>query len=142
MKRLKNIEDKIEKQFKTIENKDRKQLGIKSVINVFSDELSKEAKNIFYMLSNQEKSVNYKKLNFKRDKNNLEFDFRDYNSLKELFKDIYYKKLSIENAESMPDEFNAALFALKNYNPKKNLNIKKKKEIFWTMQKDFMMEQR
>ena len=127
LKRLKNIEDKIEKQFKTIENKDRKQLGIKSVINVFSDELSQEAKNIFYMLSNQEKSVNYKKLNFKRDKNNLEFDFRDYNSLKELFKDIYYKKLSIENAESMPDEFNAALFALKNYNPKKNLNIKKKK---------------
>ena len=44
LKRLKNIEDKSEKQLKMIENKDSKQLGIKSVINVFGDELSQESK--------------------------------------------------------------------------------------------------
>ena len=52
MKRLKSIEDKNEEQF---ENKESKQLGIKSVINLFGNELSQEAKNIIYILSNQEK---------------------------------------------------------------------------------------
>ena len=103
LKRLKNIEDKSEKQLKMIENKDSKQLGIKSVINVFGDELSQEAKNILYTLSSQEKYIDYKRLIFKRDKN-LEFDFIDYKSLKELFKDIYYKKFSIENVESIQDQ--------------------------------------
>ena len=40
-------------------------------------------------LYNQEKIINYEKLSFKRDKN-LEFDFSDYRSLKE----IHYKKIS------------------------------------------------
>ena len=39
-------------------------------------------------LINQEKSINYRRLNFKRDKN-LEFDFKDYKNLREFFKDIY-----------------------------------------------------
>ena len=60
-----------------IENKDSKQLGIKSVINIFHEELSQEAKNMLIKLNAQEKSIDYKKLIFKRNKN-LEFDFRDY----------------------------------------------------------------
>ena len=51
-----------------IENKESKQFGIKSVINVFGDELSQEANDIFYTLSNPEKSINCKKLTFKRQK--------------------------------------------------------------------------
>ena len=47
-----------------IENKESKQLCIKSVINVF--ELSQEAKNILHTISNQERSINYKRLCFKR----------------------------------------------------------------------------
>ena len=40
VKRLKNIKDKNEEQLKTIENKESKQLGMKSVIDVFYDDLS------------------------------------------------------------------------------------------------------
>ena len=64
LKGLKHIEDKNEEQQKMIENKESKQLGIKSVINVF--ELSQEAKNILRTISNQERSINYKRLSFKR----------------------------------------------------------------------------
>ena len=37
-------------------------------------ELSQEAKNTLYILGNQEESIDYQRLNFKRDKNVL-FDF-------------------------------------------------------------------
>ena len=37
-------------------------------------ELSQEAKNTLYILGNQGKSIDYQRLNFKRDKNVL-FDF-------------------------------------------------------------------
>ena len=100
-----------------IENKDSKQLDIKSVIIVFSDELSQEAKNVLYTISNQQKNIDYKRLSFRRNKN-LEFDFSGYNSLKELFKGIYYKKLSIEKAEGIQEEFNVVLSTLKKYKPK------------------------
>ena len=40
VKRLKNIKDKNEEQLKMIENKESKQLGMKSVIDVFNDDLS------------------------------------------------------------------------------------------------------
>ena len=49
-------------------------------------------------LNNQEKSINYKRLNFMRDKH-LEFGSRGYSSLKELFKEIGYRKLSIGRVE-------------------------------------------
>ena len=82
-----------------IDNK-KSQLGIKSMINIFDDDLSQEVKNILYILNNHEKGIDYKRLNFKRNKNFL-FDFRNYRPLKELFTDIYYKKFSIEKAETV-----------------------------------------
>ena len=85
LKRLKNIEDKNKEQLKMIGNKENKQLCIKSVSDKSDEELPQEAKNVITKLNNQEKSINYKKLSFKREKK-LEFDFRDYSSLKELFK--------------------------------------------------------
>ena len=85
MKRLRNIENKCEKQLELIKNKEQKQLGIKSMINIFDEHLSQKIKNMLNQLNNQEKSINYKRLNFKRDKN-LEFDFRGYRSLKEFLR--------------------------------------------------------
>ena len=99
------------------ENKDCKQLDIESVINVFGDELPQEAKNILYTLSNQEKSINCKRLSFKRDKI-LVFDFREYSSLKELSRDIYYRKFTIKESERVQDKFKAVLNALKKCSPK------------------------
>ena len=82
-----------------IKDNQNKQLGLKSVIDVFNSTLPREAKGILYGISNLEKSIDYKRLNFKRDKN-LEFDFRDYRTLRELFKNIYFNGIvEIEKAE-------------------------------------------
>ena len=77
-------------------------------------------KQKIYLLSLiiKKKSINYETLNFKRDKK-LEFDFRDYKSLKELFKEIYYWKLSIDRAEDLQNEFSDLLTALEKYKPTK-----------------------
>ena len=78
LKRLKNVEDKNEEQLKMIENKQSKQICIKSVIDVFGKDLSQEAKNI-------NKKKKHQLLDQKRSKN-LVFDFGDYRSyLRTLF---------------------------------------------------------
>ena len=91
LKRLKNIEDKTDKQLN--ENKDS-QLGIKSIGFIIKQELSREAKNMLEKLNNKEKLINYQKLYLKGD-NKAEYDFSDYRSLKEFFKAIYYTKITI-----------------------------------------------
>ena len=101
-----------------IEDKEIKQLGIKSVINVFGDELSQDTINILYTLSNQQRSISYKRLDFKRDKN-LPFGLRDYKSLKELLRVIYYKTFAIEEAERMQDEFKSVLNVSEEYSLRK-----------------------
>ena len=65
-------------------------------------------------LNNQEKLINYNKLNFKGG-NNVDFDFSEYGS----FKAIYYRKITIEEAERIQEEFDAIHGALKNYKPKR-----------------------
>ena len=82
-------------------------------------------KQKIFSISNQEKSIKCRRLSSKKDKN-LYFDFGDYRPLKELFKDIYYTKLTIEKAEGIQDEFKSHFVSLVEYRPK-NLNIKKKK---------------
>ena len=79
-------------------------------------------------LNNQEKLISNKKLNFKGG-NNRDYDFSDYSSLKELFMAIYFRKLSIEEAERIQDEFNVLLGALEDY-PAKALKYKEHKKIF------------
>ena len=95
LKRLKNIEDKIDKQLK--ENK-VSQLSIKSIGYAVKEELSQEVKNILEKPNNQEKLINYKKLSFTGG-NNIDYDFSEYKSLKELFKAIYYRNVNTREAE-------------------------------------------
>ena len=136
-KRLNNTENKSEKQLELIENKEQKQLRIKSVIDIFDDNLSQKAKNyMLNKLNNQEKSINHKRLNFKRDEN-LDFDLRDNKPLKELFKGIYYWKLLIDRAEDIQKEFACALTALEKYKLTKPEHIDDKLK-----QEDFIMEVR
>ena len=108
--------------------KSNSKLGIKSASDIVHEKLSPEAKNIVARLTNQEKLINYRKFDFRRD-NNLEFYFSDYRSLKELFKAIYYRNLSIEDAEGMQDEFDGILGALKKYNPKKSEYVTAKNNL-------------
>ena len=65
LKRLKNIEDKSENQQKMIKNKKYNQLGINSAADMIYEKLSPDAKNMLAKISNQEKLINYKKLDFR-----------------------------------------------------------------------------
>ena len=78
LKRLKNIEDKTDRQLN--ENKDS-QLGVKSIGYTVKEELSQEEKNMLEKLNNQEKLINYRKLNFTGG-NDVDYDFSEYRSLK------------------------------------------------------------
>ena len=80
LKRLKNIENKTDKQLK--EDKDS-QLGVKYIGYAVKQELSQEAKNMLDKLNNQEKLLNYKKRSFKGG-NNVDYDFSNFSSIKEL----------------------------------------------------------
>ena len=100
-----------------IENKKDSQLGIKSVTHMLGEELSQEAKNVLIRLSNQEKTIKYAKLDFRRD-SDLEFYFSDCRSLKKLFKAIYYRNLSIDKAERKQDDFVSVFNTLEKYRPR------------------------
>ena len=65
-------------------------------------------------LNNQEKHINYRKLNF-RGGNDVDYNFSEYKSLKELFKAIYYRNVTIEEAERTQEEFDTTISALKLY---------------------------
>ena len=47
-----------------------------------------------------------------------EYDFSNYRTFKELFRDIYYRTTTVDDAESKQVEFNAVLHLLKKYSPK------------------------
>ena len=85
---------------------------------VFNDDLSQEAKDILYTLTNQEKSIDYKRLGFKRDKY-LEFAFRDFKFLKEWLRDIYFREFTMKEAERKQDEFDSIVNKSEKYKPKK-----------------------
>ena len=50
----------------------------------------------------------------------------DYKTFKELFRDLYYQKMTIYDAEYKQDEFNAILGVLSDYSPKAQKYIEEK----------------
>ena len=130
LKRLKNIEDKTDEQLN--EKKDS-QLGIKSISYIVKEELSEEARNILRKLNNQEKLINYRKLYLKGG-NNSEYDFTDYSSLLESFKAIYYRNISIEEAEAIQEEFDGVYGELEKYKPKKEPYVGKREKLLTNAQ--------
>ena len=121
MKRLKNIEDKTDKLLN--ENKDD-QLSVKYIGYTVKQELSQEAKNLLEKLNNQEKLINYRKLNFKGG-SNIDYDFNNSRSLRELLRVIYYGGVLIPGAEREQNEFDDMLEILKKYKPRKDSKYKK-----------------
>ena len=55
--------------------------------------------------------------------------FSEYRSLKKLFKAIYYRNLSIEEAERIQNEYEAILYQWEKYNSRNPDYIKKKKDL-------------
>ena len=63
------------------------------------------------------KNVNYKKLKIKGGYMKS-CEFSDYKTFKELFRYLYYRKITMDEAKSKQEEFNVALHLLKRYRPK------------------------
>ena len=93
LKRLKNIEDKNEK---PLEVKNKTNENIKEVIDFVNQPLSFEAKELINEIKVIQKNVDYKKLKI-RGGNNTDYDFSDYKTFKELFRDLYYKQTTIDD---------------------------------------------
>ena len=65
-----------------------------------------------------QKDIDSRKLKI-RAGSNVDYDFSDYKTFKELFRDLYYRKLSIDEAERKQSEFDAIIAVLKKKIPKK-----------------------
>ena len=113
MKGLKNIENKSEERLKAIKSKNE---NIKEVIDFIDEPLTLEAKALIEEIRSIQKYVDYKKLKTISG-NKFTYDFRDYKRFKELFRDIYYRNMSINKVERKQDEFDAVLNALSKYSP-------------------------
>ena len=123
-KRLKNIEDKNEELLKA-KNKTE---NIKEVTDFVDQPLSLEAKELIEEIRAIQEDVDYRKLKI-RGGNNTDYDFSDYKTCKELFKGLYYRKITIEEAEREQDEFNAIIGVLEDYTPRNNKYIEAKNKL-------------
>ena len=94
-KRLKNIEDKNEK---LLEAKNETK-NIKEITDFVDEHLSLEAKDLIEEIRAIKKDVDYRKLKI-RGGNNTDYDFSGYKTLKELFRDLYYKTITLDDAEA------------------------------------------
>ena len=75
-----------------------------------------------------QKNVDYRKLKITGG-NNVDYDFSDYKTFKELFRDLYYKKTTIDEVERKQDEFSAVIGALKKYTPRDNKYVEAKNRL-------------
>ena len=60
--------------------------------------------------------------------NNTEYDFQKYRPLKKFFKEIYYTKITIKEAEAIQEEFDGVHGTLELYKSQKNTS--KAEKIF------------
>ena len=79
LKGLKNIGH----QSKIVDENKSSQLGVKYIGYIVKEELSQEAKSVLEKLNNQEKLINYRKINF-RGGNNVDYDLSNFRPLREL----------------------------------------------------------
>ena len=95
MKRLKNIEDKNKGQIKAIKIKAE---NIKEVTDFVKEPLSPEAIALINEIKSIQKDVDYWKSKITGSKN-VTYDFSNYKTFKDLFKDIYHRNMSINKTE-------------------------------------------
>ena len=132
LKRLKNIEDKNEK---LLEVKNKAGEKKKEVTDFVDQSLSFEAKELIEEIKVIQKDVDYRKLKIKGG-NNIDYDFSDYKTFKELFRDLYYKETTIDETKKKQDEFSAVISALKNYAPRDNKYAEAKNKFINNVKKN------
>ena len=101
---------------------------MEEVTDFVDQPLSFEAKELINEIKTLKKDVDYRKLKF-RGGNNVDYDLSDYKTFKELFRDLYYRQFTIDDAESKEDEFNTLSNFLKTYNPRDNRYIEAKTNL-------------
>ena len=84
-----------------------------------------EAKGLIEEIKVIQKDVDYRKLKITNG-NQTEYDFSDYKTFKKLFRDLYYKNISIDDAKRKQEEFSAVIYVLEKYINKK-INLLKQK---------------
>ena len=123
LKKLKNIEDKNEQLLKA---KNRTK-NIK-VTDFVKEPLSLEAEALIEEIRIIQEDVDYKKLII-RGGNNVTCNFSNYKTFKELYRDLYYKKMTINDAETKQNEFSSIVNTLNNYLPKTQKYIEAKNTL-------------
>ena len=137
LKRLKNIENKNEQLLKP-KNKTE---NIKEVTDLFKEPLRPEAKALSEEIRTIQKDVNYRKLII-RDGDNSTNDFIHYKTFNELFRDLYYKKMTINDTEIKQDEFDSMLGVLSNFILKTQKYIEAKYKLLDNVKKFYEGEKK
>ena len=122
LKKLKYIEEKIE-QLLNIKNKTK---NIKDVTDFVEEPFSLEEKALIEEIRTIQKDVG--KLII-RGGHKVTYNFRNYETFKELFRDLCYKKMTINDAKMKQNEFNSIIGNLNNYSPKTEKYIEAKKSL-------------
>ena len=65
----------------------------------------------------------------------MTYDFSNYRTFKELFRDLYYKKLTIDDAEAYQIQFDPVLYNLNKYSPKNPKYIDAKNNLLKNVEK-------
>ena len=104
--------------------------NIKEVTDFVDQPLSKgiQAKELIEEIKVIQKDADYRKLKISGG-NSIDYDFSDYKTFKELFRDLYYKKTTIDEVERKQDEFSAVIGALKKYTPRDNKYVEVKNRL-------------
>ena len=131
LKRLKNIEDKNEEQLRVVKNETE---NIKEVTDFVKESSSLEVKGLIQEIKVIQRDVDYRKVKI-RGGNKVEYDFSDYKTLKELFRDLYYRKTAIDDAEAEQEEFGAMIGVLNKYPAKKTEYIEAKNKLLINVKK-------
>ena len=131
LKRLKNREDKYEESLKAVKNKTQ---NIKEVTDFVKEFLSLEAKGLIKEIRIIQKDVDQRKLKITGG-NNVTYDFSDCKTIKELFRDLYYRKVTTNEAERKLDEFDAIIAVLNKYAPREPPYIEAKNKLLINVKK-------
>ena len=95
LERLKNIEDKSKERLKAIKSKNE---NIKEVTDFVEEPLRLEAKGLIEEIKIIGKDVHYRKLKITGGNKNMH-EFSNYKTFKELFRDLYFRNMTIDEAE-------------------------------------------
>ena len=99
--------------------------NIKEVTDFVEETLSLEAKGLIKEIRIMQKDVDYGKLKITDDNKNT-YDFSDYKTFKELFRDLHYRNMTINEEERKQNVFDWVLGALSKYSAKKREYIEAK----------------